>query len=106
MGYRSQDNNAHSFIVKDTKDTYQLTQDTEAYTDYAKEQRDIDSISRNGRQYRSFAILPDIVAIDILAKYKLDVHSPEFMSNPANLTKLKSIINSDYAYLRTSNIKN
>ena len=105
MGYRSQEKNANSFLVKDTKEDYKLEQDVGAYIDYAKQQRDLDEVSYNGRQYRSFAIIPDIVAIDILAKYKLDIHAQDFMSHPANLRKLKQIIMSDYPLLQTSNMK-
>jgi len=105
MGFRSQENNPNSFTVKlDDKD-YQLEQDIQAYKDYAKQQREMDSFAHNGRQYRSFAIIPDIVAIDILNKYGLDIHSPEFMSNPADLRRLRQIIDTDYPLLKTSNIK-
>lgn len=105
MGFRSQQDNAHSFFVKTDETNYQLEQDIQAYKDYAEQQRQQDTISNNGRQYRSFAIIPDIVAIDILNKYGMDIHSPEFMNDPAQLRRLKQIIESDYPLLKTSNIK-
>jgi hypothetical protein len=105
MGFLSQDNNKNSFIVKDSKDDFRLEQDVSAYKEYAAQQRELDSFSSNGRTYRSFAIIPDIVAIDILTKYGLDIHGTEFMSNPANLRKLKQIIETDYPLLKTSNVK-
>lgn len=105
MGFRSQDNNANSFIVKTDETNYQLEQDINAYKDYAEQQRQLDSISHNGRQYRSFAIIPDIVAIDILNKYGMDIHSPDFMSDPAQLRRFKQIIDRDYPLLKTSNVK-
>jgi hypothetical protein len=105
MGFRSQENNLNSFIVKTDEQNYQLEQDIQAYKDYAASQREQDTFSNNGRTYRSFAIIPDIVAIDILTKYGMDIHSPEFMHDPAQLRKLKQIIESDYPLLKTSNIK-
>jgi len=105
MGFRSQDNNPNSFLVKTDNANYELEQNVNAYKEYAAQQREMDSVSHNGRMYRSFAIIPDIVAIDILTKYDIDVHSPEFMSDPAQLRKLKQIIDSDYPLLKTSNIK-
>jgi hypothetical protein len=105
MGYQSQADNARSFTVKDDAKDFKLEQDVGAYKEYALQQRELDSLAHNGRQYRSFAIIPDIVAIDILTKHKLDIHSPDFMGNPANLRKLKQIIISDYPLLQTSNIK-
>lgn len=105
MGFRSQDNNPNSFIVKTDETNFELEQNVQAYKDYAAQQRELDSISHNGRNYRSFAIIPDVVAIDILTKYNIDVHSPEFMSDPAQLRRLKQIIDSDYPLLKTSNIR-
>lgn len=105
MDFLSQDNNPNSFKVKTDAKDFQLEQDVSAYREYAAQQRELDTISHSGRQYRSFAILPDIVCIDILTKYGLDVHSPDFMNHPANLHKLKRIIETDYPLLKTSNVK-
>jgi hypothetical protein len=105
MGFLSQENNQNSFFVKESEDDFRLEQNVQAYKDYAAQQRELDSFARNGRTYRSFAIIPDIVAIDILTKYGLDVHSPDFMSDPASLRRLKHIIDTDYPLLKTSNVK-
>jgi len=105
MGFLSQDNNAKSFVVKTDEKDFRLEQNVQDYKDYASQQRELDSLSHNGRTYRSFAIIPDIVAIDMLTKHGLDVHAPEFMSDPTNLRKLKQIIESDYPLLKTSNVK-
>jgi len=106
MEYKSIDDVQSSFVVKDLDDKFKLEQDVSAYKDYAEQSRQRDEvISHNGRHYRSFAIIPDIVAIDILTKYGLDIHAQDFMSNPANLRKLKQIIMTDYPLLQTSNIR-
>jgi hypothetical protein len=104
--YLSQETNKNSFKVKENDKDFRLEQDVGAYKEYASKQREAETIlGSNGRTYRSFAIIPDIVAIDILTKYKLDVHAPDFMSNPANLRKLKQVIESDYPLLKTSNVR-
>jgi hypothetical protein len=105
MGFLSQDNNKHSFKVSTSDTDFKLEQDVSAYKQYAEQQRYLDTAAPTTRQYRSFAILPDIVCIDILTKYGLDVHSQEFMSDPVNLRRLKQIVDSDYPLLKTSNIK-
>jgi hypothetical protein len=105
MGFLSQENNLNSFVVSNDDTNFKLEQNVAAYKDYAAQQRELDSSSRNGRTYRSFAIIPDIVAIDILTKHGLDIHSPEFMSDPTSLRKLKQIIETDYPLLKTSNVR-
>ena len=105
MSFKSQDNNASSFVVNTNEADFRLEQNIEAYKDYAEHSRQQDEISHNGRSYRSFAIIPDIVAIDILTKYGLDIHADDFMSDPAKLRKLKQIIMTDFPLLQTSNIR-
>jgi hypothetical protein len=105
MGFLSQDNNKDSFKVQTDNNNFKLEQDVQAYKEYAAQQREADSASSGTRTYRSFAIIPDIVAIDILTKYGIDVHSPDFMSDPASMRKLKQIIDSDYPALKTSNVR-
>lgn len=105
MSFKSQDFNKHSFDVSVDEKNFQLQQDVSNYKEYAKLQRDIDEVAPSTRAYRSFAILPDIVCIDILTKYGLDVHSQLFMNDPSNLIRLKRIIESEYPMLKTSNIR-
>jgi hypothetical protein len=93
------------FKVKEQDDTFRLEQDISGYKEYAEQQRSIDAHAGRTRQYRSFAILPDIVCVDILMKYGLDVHAPDFMNHPSNLTRLRRIIDSEYPLLKTSSIK-
>lgn len=106
MGFLSQDNNPNSFTVKTDTSNFKLEQNVQAYKDYAEQQRQLDSLgSTANRTYRSYAIIPDIVAIDILTKHGLDIHSPDFMNNPADLRRLKQIIDTEYPLLKTSNVK-
>lgn len=106
MSFKSQDNNPHSFDVATDETHFHLEQNVEAYKDYARQSRQADEGLSSTRQYRSFAIIPDLVAIDILTRYGLDVHAPEFMSDPALFRKFKQIIMSEFPELLTSNIRN
>ena len=107
MGFKSQDDNPHSFTVKTDDVNFKLEQDISAYRDHAKEMRDkfaeIPTWARP--HYRSFCIIPDIVAIAILTKYNIDIHSPEFMHDTDAKNKVKRIISEEYPDLLTSNIR-
>jgi DNA-binding LytR/AlgR family response regulator len=103
--FYSQDNNLDSFKVKLDDSKFRLEQSTEQYVDYAKASRDADAGAKATRNYRSWAIIPDIVAIDVLARYGIDIHAPEFMHHPDQVRRFKQIIQSEFPYLLTSNIK-
>lgn len=105
MGYRSQEYNPRSFTVKEDEKDFRLEQDVSFYKRYAELEREKDMLAPNGRRYKSFAIIPDIVAIDILTKYGIDIHAKDFMSDPAQLRKFKQIIMTDYPQLQTSNVR-
>jgi len=105
MQYKSQEYNPYSFNVKESDKDFRLEQDIQAYKDFAAESREANDYFGGGKKYRSFAIIPDIVAIDILTKYGIDIHANEFMSNPALIRKVKNIIRTEYPALLTSNIK-
>jgi|TARA_R110000822_G_scaffold231204_1_gene363220 hypothetical protein len=101
MAFKSQDNNKHSFSVNTDQNRFALSQDISAYRTYAKESRDSYEQNNGGKSYRSFAVIPDIVAIDILTKYQIDINASDFMSDKQQVTKLKKIIISDYPDLLT-----
>lgn len=105
MGFKSQDFNPHSFNVRTSQEDFVLDQNVEHYLNYAKQQRELDEMAPSKRQYRSFAIIPDIVAIDILSKYHIDIHAPETMKDPVAMRKLKTIVMTEYPHLMTSNIR-
>jgi len=83
---------------------FRATQDVSAYLDYASKSRAAaKSMFANQKQnFRSFAIIPDIVAVDIKTKFNLDVHDPENSTN--ELQKIKNIIIQNYPQLLTGNI--
>jgi len=76
---------------------WEARQDITQYKEHAKNERDRQDyfgLTKGG--YRKMATIPDIVAIEILQNHKLDLHDPMFMSNPANLIKLKKILITEY----------
>ena len=81
------------------------TQEISDYLDYAKDMRNVTQ-NFDKTTMRSFAIIPDIVAIDIYTKYNIDVHSADFIKYPAQVEKLKRIIREEYPKLLTGGISN
>ena len=79
-------------------------QDISAYVDYAKSSRAEarGAFANQKTNYRSFAIIPDIVAVDIMNKYRVDVHDPQ--NGPEEMSQIKKIIIRDYPHLLTGNI--
>jgi hypothetical protein len=103
--FRSQEHRADSFEVRLRDDNFRLTQDIRPYLAYASLMRGLDANNpRRTRNYRPYFILPDIVAIDILTKYGIDVHAPDFMKDPAGMRKLEQIVLTEYPHLLLSNI--
>ena len=49
--------------------------------------------------YKKAFTIPDIVAIELLSKYGLDVHSQNFMNDQDALKKLFYIIKTEYPHL-------
>jgi len=81
-----------------------VAQDVSSYLDYAKQSRDLQARRGDASHYRSFAIIPDIVAVEILSKHGLNLHDSEFMTNKEDVARLKRIIKSEYPSLLTSNV--
>ena len=67
--------------------------------------RDKEMLNSGGKKemgYRKMCTVPDVVAVEILTKHNLDIHDQFFMENPANLKRLKYIIQTEYPYLLVS----
>jgi len=76
---------------------WEAKQDISDFKDHAKlerEKQDYYGIRKDG--YRKLATIPDIVALEILQKHKLDLHDPTFMRDPNNLKRLKTILMTEY----------
>lgn len=83
---------------------FRASQDISGYLDYANESRkQAKSLFANQKtNYRSFAIIPDIIAVDIMTRFKLDVNDSSL--GPEGLAKLRNIIINNYPQLLTGNI--
>lgn len=76
---------------------WQIYQDEKPFLEQAKREREAGQKSDTG--YRKFATIPDIVAIEIMQKYHIDIHDPETMGDRAQMSKFRAIIKRDYPYL-------
>jgi len=105
--FKSQDDNPDSFLVKLDKhsENFRVEQDVSAYIDYAQKSRDNIAAQTKSTSYKPVCLIPDITAIDILTKYGIDVHSPEFMHDKAQIKKVLQIIRTEHPKLLMSNIR-
>ena len=81
----------------DTESRWQIEQDEKPFIDMVKDERE--THNNKHTHMKKFATIPDIVAIEIMENYGLNIHDPEFMSDKDKLTKLKQIILQHYKYL-------
>jgi len=86
-----------------TSEGFGASQDVEGHLQYAHMMRG--EIQHNTTA-RSFAIIPDIIAIDIYSKHKIDVHSDDFGSDLKVVERLKRIIKTEYPKLLTGGVSN
>ena len=78
--------------------SWQLYQDEQPFIDDAKMERD--SLQKsNVAGHRKFATIPDIVAIDVMEKFGIDIHNPATIGDPVEMRKFKKIIMDHYPYL-------
>jgi len=76
---------------------WSVQQDEKPFIEQAKLDREAGA--KKGAGYKKFATIPDIVAIDILNKYGIDIHDPNTMQDREKMTKFKNIIKAEYKYL-------
>ena len=77
---------------------WQIYQDEQPFIDDAKMERD--SIQKqNNAGHRKFATIPDIVAIEVMEKFGIDIHNPETIKDRVEMMKFKKIIMDHYPYL-------
>lgn len=91
-----------SIDYTDSESRWEVYQDEKPFLDEVKREREA-GLKENASGLRKFATIPDLVAIEILEKYGLDIHHPNFMQDPHSLKKLKYIITVDYPYLIINN---
>lgn len=91
-------NNTMSTGYQTEDQTWSVYQDTQRYVDQAKIDRETHN-KKGVAGFRKFASIPDIVAVELLTKYGLDIHDPSFMQDADALKRLKTIITQDFKYL-------
>ena len=77
----------------------QVSQDISGILEQVALDREFQDRHGKSKNYRKIATIPDIVAIEILANYGLDLHAPDFMHHPINGRKLRQILKSEYPKL-------
>ena len=82
--------------VEDT--TWQVYQDETPFLEQAKEDRERGTAD-NIMGAKKFATIPDIVAIEVLQKYGIDIHDPAIMRDRAEMMRFKKIIMTEYPHL-------
>ncbi len=77
-----------------------VTQDVNSHLEWAKHMREITSNSFRKKVdtgFKPFCNIPDSVALDILTKYHINIHSAECTKDDFKI--VKSIIKRDYPHL-------
>ena len=78
--------------------TWQLYQDEKPFVEQAKRDRE-DNVKENVIGGKKFATIPDIVAIEVMQKYGVDIHNPEHSGCHWTMKRFKQIIMQDYPHL-------
>ena len=80
---------------------WEIKQDVSAVLEEVKRDRELASRHTPTGWRKAFTI-PDVVAIELLTKYGMDIHAHDFMHDHMNMAKLKQVIAQDYPYLLIS----
>ena len=105
LGLNSKNNAITSTADYSDKDyvDFTITQhNTDAIMKEVQRDRDILAAEKKVSSCRKASTVPDIVAIEILQKYGLDLHEPTFMSDKGKMDKLKYVVKTEYPHLLIS----
>ena len=78
--------------------TWQIYQDEKPFLEQAKQDREA-SKKKTDKGYKKFATIPDIVAIEVLQKYGIDIHDGTFLHDQDKKAKFMTIIRTEYPHL-------
>ena len=81
------------------EDSWTVEQDETPYLKEIERERENQKEGFNNSAMKKFCTIPDIVAIELLQQYGIDIHDPLFMHDHMNMKKLKQVIITDYPYL-------
>jgi len=83
--------------------TYSIYQDVDKIIEEVKLDKQL--LTSGGKKqmgWRKAFTIPDLVAIEILEKYSLDVHAQDFFKDKDKMKRLKYIVKTEYPYLLIS----
>ena len=76
---------------------WRLEQDETPFLEQAK--RDREATQKKDVGYKKACTIPDIVAIEILEKYGIDIHADSFMHDSDSVRRVLQIMRTDYPHL-------
>ena len=77
---------------------WRFEQDERPFLEQAKRERE-EGTKKTHMNHKKFATIPEIVAIELLNKYGIDIHSTTFMSDDDMKARFFTIIQQDYPHL-------
>ena len=92
----------NSIDIKFKGNFAQASQDIEPYLAYAKSMREIYDDPRKDKSFRRLAVIPDIVAVDVMMKYGINIHQHDLDQDARQ--RFGKIIKEDYPHLLLRNI--
>ena len=83
--------------IQDNKIEWEINQEMDPYLEQAKFDRDNNEM-KNGH-VKKFATIPDLVSIEIMNKYGINIHDPLTFNDKDKMKKFKYIIQTEYKHL-------
>ena len=83
--------------------TWRVQQDEKPFLDQAKLEREA-TTKHTHMNHRKFATIPDIVALEILQKYGIDLHDPLIMHDTDKMKRFKHIVMTEYKHLVVNDV--
>lgn len=77
--------------------TWEVKQDEKPFIEQAKLDREAGKKRDQG--FKKVASIPDVVAIDIMSRFGLDIHDPEFMHDHMRVKRLVYLLKTEYPHL-------
>jgi len=78
---------------------FKFSQDASSFIEQAKRDREAYRDPRKDISYKKACTIPDIVAIEILNKYNINIHDPDFMHDRAAVQRVIRIMKQEYPAL-------
>ena len=83
--------------IRDDRVEYEVRQEMDPFLDQAKYDRENNTMKHG--HVKKYATIPDLVSIEIMNKYGINIHDPETMGDADKMKKFKHIIQTEYKHL-------